>query len=357
MKRSLRKVFAGRSLLALFFAFGNLRKNMKIFKKKWFWFLLLAVVALVAWRLSGDKREETAEVYTVSRENLRRSISVSGHIRPAEFADLFWSRAQLTLGPVKEVRVKVGQRVSRGEKLVLLDDKTARERVLAASFSARAQEELEKSARRRWEDLKPEERNRYKYLSAAARAQVREAKISPVLTSPLDGTITEVNVKVGQAPQPTKVARVIDPDSFRIEALISEADIVDLREGMKAQVSFEARPGETFSTVLSSIEPEATSISDAVYYRVYFALPDEAVSFARSGMSVDLDIVAQERKNVPAVPRRFISADERGYFVRVLTDEKTASSERRQVRLGMVGDDAMTEVLSGLREGEKIIQD
>jgi multidrug efflux pump subunit AcrA (membrane-fusion protein) len=74
---------------------------------------------------------------------------------------------------------------------------------------------------------------------------------------------------------------------------------------------------------------------------------------AKSGMSVSVDIVTQEKKNVMLVPNKSIKKNAQGQTtVNLVVNQKV---EERPVTLGLT-DGTQTEVVSGLSEGDMIVK-
>jgi len=72
----------------------------------------------------------------------------------------------------------------------------------------------------------------------------------------------------------------------------------------------------------------------------------------KSGMTVDVDIICDSRENVLAVPQRTVFNKNGDKFVRVL-EEKNVKEVK--VETGIRGSEGEIEILSGLKEGEKVI--
>ncbi len=329
---------------------------MKFIKLKWLWIgIVLLVVGVLWYQRSGGVQEYTS--YTAVRGDVASTITVSGSLAPQRYADLSFESAQLAMGRIQEVMVGVGDIVFAGDELVRLDNSIARAQTYSAYKTAEAQEELEKLARRKWDDLKPEEKARWKTLSVAARANARTSALNAqksTLTAPFDGVVTVQNAIVGMAPTAGTIMRIIDPASLEIEALVSESDITKISVGDMGIATFDALPAdEKYPVKVIRLDPEATVIADVVYYKVYFNYPN--VSGLRAGMSVDIDLIIAQVQDAITIPRRLVSTDADGKFVTILTDATTATTERRSVTIGLTGDDGTVEVTSGLKAGEQVV--
>ncbi|MCX6765108.1 MAG: efflux RND transporter periplasmic adaptor subunit, partial [Candidatus Nealsonbacteria bacterium] len=67
------------------------------------------------------------------------------------------------------------------------------------------------------------------------------------LTSPMNGTITEVNVKRGQVVSPSQsVINLLSTEPFQIKVDIYEQDIVNVKVGNSVKINLVAFPNQTF---------------------------------------------------------------------------------------------------------------
>ena len=93
--------------------------------------------------------------------------------------------------------------------------------------------------------------------------------------------------------------------------------------------------------------------SGVVVYEVKVGFTGAPPAEAKSGMSVSVDIVTQEKKNVVLVPNKSIKRNSHGQaVVNVVVNQKI---EERPVILGLT-DGTQTEIVSGLNTGDMIIK-
>jgi len=97
------------------------KKRKKVFyKKKRTYIILFAVllaIGLYFWSNSNGKSEQY-ELFRVERIDLKRTVEVTGEIKPASRLDLAFERG----GTVKTIHVSVGDEVEEGDILAELDD-------------------------------------------------------------------------------------------------------------------------------------------------------------------------------------------------------------------------------------------
>ena len=91
-------------------------------------------------------------------------------------------------------------------------------------------------------------------------------------------------------------------------------------------------------------------INEVVYYETVIDF-EEIPEDIRPGMTVDVDILAFSKENVLVIPEDAISEKNGKNTVEVMIGD---NFEEREIQTGLEGDDGMIEVVSGLKEGEKV---
>ena len=74
-------------------------------------------------------------------------------------------------------------------------------------------------------------------------------------------------------------------------------------------------------------------------------------------MTANLKIIVNSKKDTLMIPKRSVVDKDGKVYVRVVTDEKKKSYEEQAVTLGIEGDGGVVEVVSGLKQGQKVISD
>jgi len=288
-----------------------------------------------------------------TRGDIRETVSVVGRLEPGEYADLSF----LVTGTVRNVSVEQGETVQRGDEIAVLDTSVAQSELQKALTALSIAEENEKLAHRNWDTLKPEERAVKKMTTKQAWESIRTIRAEMArsrLIAPMDGMLSKLDMRAGETVTAGRiVGRVSGSGDFLLKADVPEADIAKVALEKKAEVTFDALSAdEKFLATVSFIEPASTVIQDVIYYTVTFVLEGQDERL-REGMSADIDVMISERKQALAVPYRALGREGGRTFVEVA--QSGVLSERRFIEIGVEGDDGLTEVLSGLREGEQVI--
>lgn len=180
-------------------------------------------------------------------------------------------------------------------------------------------------------------------------AQINDSKI----ISPISGIVSDVffeNTESVGATSP--VVAIISASDFEIRVLISEDDIENINVGDDAEVSFDAYYGEVFKAKVSFISPNANIVDGIPVFDITLKF-DEFDDRIRSGLSVDVDIVAEQLRDVITLSRRAVVEKDGRRFARVLVGENTYVE--KEIVLGLRGEDGMTEVIKGVDKGDEII--
>jgi RND family efflux transporter MFP subunit len=184
--------------------------------------------------------------------------------------------------------------------------------------------------------------------------QIEENQIK----APIVGQVTKINYEIGeQISGLGPVISLLTENNFEIEIYVAESDISKLEINNEALITFDALDDDyQLLGRVYFIEPAATSISDVIYYKVKIELDlsDSDFSLIKSGMTANVDIITNFKKQVFTLPlRAVLSRDNGDRYVRVLEgkDLKEVS-----VQVGLSGDQGLVEVISNeLQEGDLIV--
>ncbi|HEY6057215.1 MAG TPA: HlyD family efflux transporter periplasmic adaptor subunit, partial [Candidatus Limnocylindrales bacterium] len=188
--------------------------------------------------------------------------------------------------------------------------------------------------------------------SQASVTSAQQALDRATLTSPIDGTVVEVNVQP-RGSAPSGYAIVIQSTALDVVAEVAESDVPSLSVGQTASVTV-AATGETFPATVTSISPVASTggTTSVVSYSVDVALDDSSAARARAGMSADVSVTIQSVADVIAVPAIAVQGSSGAYALRVL--DANGQVETRSVDVGLMTS-SLAEIRSGLSEGDTVV--
>jgi RND family efflux transporter MFP subunit len=327
-------------------------------KRKIVWSIILVIIiaSCVAWFMTRPPKK-LYETEKVSRATVAQTVSITGELVPADYADVSFAG----VGTVEKVLVSRGDAVKAGQKIATLDTSVLRSQLANANLALSVAVKNEQLARRgrttSWSSLASEERDAKKLATEQARQQVRTLTTQIAQTSvvsPMDGFVTKLDIREGETGLAGSVfGRVSKGDDLVLESRVPEADITKLKVGLEATVTFDAlTKDDIYQADVYEIEPSSTVVQDVVSYVTRFRLTHPDVRL-REGMSATIDAITAQSENVLAVPFRAVTRDGKKAFVDVSADG--IASHRREVVLGLEGDEGMIEVKSGLSEGDPVV--
>lgn len=329
---------------------------MKKKKKLIIWIIIILVVFGGGFFLAKGKKVKTN--YTtveVKKGDLAQTVSVTGNLEAPDQSDLAFKVS----GVVQKVNFEIGDKVKKGAVLAQLDKGSLVYDYMGAQEDVKYQKETYDHYKDADDTYDKDQRQAQralvkKYEAALKSSAVRMA--DTLLKSPIDGVVIKRDMETGEiATIGQEVMTVASEGDLYLEVDVPESDIIKVAIGQKASVEFDAfSVNDKFQAEVVEIEPASTVIQDVVYYKVKMKM-DNFDSRFKNGMSADVDIKTDERKDIFAIPMRAIKTENGTKYVEILIDEKQGTTEKVNVTTGMEGDDGMVEIKSGLKGGEKVI--
>lgn len=189
----------------------------------------------------------------------------------------------------------------------------------------------------------------------------------------MDGTVTNVNVSVGQSYSGTGGVVISNTDNLVASANVDESIISQITTGMKVYIKTEATGDEELTGTVSFVSPTATKNSGAsgdatssdastsdgtgavsttrATYRVDVTL-DEANSDLRLGMTAKMNFVLASADNVLVVPTADITTSGDESFVTVL---KNGKETEVPVEVGIANDYYTVIQSDDIKEGDEVL--
>ncbi|MER6827677.1 efflux RND transporter periplasmic adaptor subunit [Streptosporangium sp. NPDC000563] len=331
--------------------------------------LLLGGVVIAYSSLGGETSSADVAVRTVpvTRATVSASVSASGTVSSARARSLSFG----TNGTVEKIYVKAGDKVTAGQILARLDDESAQESLDAAAAALDTADDDTSTAETYAQYVTA--RNTYR--------AAKRAVDGTVIKAPFAGTVTAVNGTVGGSSGGASRAGTtgttattaagsgasanadgaanasggfIDlADTRRLELVgtFTETDVTRLKVGQAASIGFDALSGVTASGKVTQIQPTATIGNNVVRYPVTISFT-EVPKEVRLGQTATVEIVVERAEDVLAVSSTVISTTGGRSTVTVLRDGRQVPV---QVETGIKGD-TLTEIRSGLAEGEQVVR-
>ena len=181
--------------------------------------------------------------------------------------------------------------------------------------------------------------------------------LKSIIRSPINGVVTDIKAKVGEVMQAGSLAvSVISYGEYEVEAFIPEADIAKIKNGDIAKTTLDAYGSNVFfDTSVTKIDPGETIKENVPTYKVTFKFASSSDSRIKSGMTANLDILTGQREGVLSVPSRSVYSVDIQKYVKLVDPVDQTKVIETKVETGIRGVDGYVEIISGLKEGDKII--
>ena len=299
-------------------------KKPKI-SKIWIAVILVVVVAVAAWALSGGKQKEeiTFNEETVSQKTLQNSVTATGTIEAVTSVTV----GTQVSGIVSKLYVDYNTQVKKGQIIAELDktNLTSELNIAKANLtSSQSTLKYQTANMERYQTLykkglvSADEYENALLTYRQAKEQVASSKESvqraqtnlgyATITSPIDGTVISKSVEEGQTvaasfstPELFTIAK--DLTNMQVIADVDEADIGGVKEGNRVTFSVDAYPDDVFEGTVTQVRLEPTTTNNVVTYEVVISAPNADLKL-KPGLTANVTIYTQERSGVTAVPNK-----------------------------------------------------
>ncbi|MGB2643036.1 MAG: efflux RND transporter periplasmic adaptor subunit [Candidatus Acidiferrum sp.] len=177
------------------------------------------------------------------------------------------------------------------------------------------------------------------------------------IVAPVDGTLyslpvkTNDYVKVGDL-----LAEMADLHKVRVRAFIDEPDLGGLEVGEPVTITWDALPNKSWMGTTENVPKQVVAHGTRSVGELLCAVNNDKLELLPN-INVNVRINSKEHKNVLAVPREAVAYDGGHRYVYVVQPDPLGVGksrlERREIQVG-IANATSYEVVSGLREGEKV---
>jgi membrane fusion protein (multidrug efflux system) len=261
-------------------------------------------------------------------------------------------------GKVKTIHFESGQSVQQGQLLIEMDASTDRAELKALM----AEEELAKVRFARGEKLIAHnfiakadyDHNRALQAQAQALAEAKRTVIAKKqINAPFSGKLGIRLVDVGQyLEEGSAIVPLQKLDPIYVDFMLPESRLATLAVGQKLDITVQAYPEQTFSGVISALNPGIDVGTRSIKVRATMHNPKQIL---RPGMFADVRISLSDKREVLTVPDTVITYNPYGDSVFVIEPGKLGLTVKvKQVVTGETRS-GRVEIIKGLNAGEKIV--
>ena len=327
----------------------------------------------------GNRGPLTVELAKASLGSVSEEITVVGNL----IGDATVSVVPRVAGRLQAIYVRLGDRVSMGQRIAKIEDFELQEQVKQAEA---AQEVSRATIRQREADLQlaltnaERSRNLFarqllpkqtlddteaRYQSAIAQLDLARAQSSQTnarldelqitlnnttIVSPVNGFVARRAADPGAfVGQNAPIADVVDISRVRLVANIVEKDLRQIGVGDEGTVEVDAFPGEEFTGRIARVSPVLDPSTRTAPIEIEIPNPGFRL---KPGMYARVGITTNQKKDTLVVPVSAVIdlGGRRGVFVA----QESNTAIFRQIRTG-IEEATQIEILEGLAEGDVIV--
>lgn len=259
-------------------------------------------------------------VATIEKGDIELHFTDSGELNPKMYVDV----APKVSGRVIEMFVDEGQRVSKGQKLcVVQPGRTEAEAYVPTTITAPMDGIV----------------MRYQDRSSNNPAEGKISKLGDYVTGLMDSQT------------PTYLMTVADLSKLVVKMKISEMDVLKLKEGMPVKVTVDALPGSDYPAKVSLVSPQAEKDQNNLKNFKVEVLLLKSDPRLKPGMTARVDGLLDARRKVLKVPLSAVFEESGKEIAYLKADPKPL---KKELKLGLRSEmDA--ELVDGLKEGDKVL--
>jgi len=325
--------------------------------------IALAVLALIVFRLSTNYKKINANkdvstdlayvsvnVSPVSKMAMSNSLQLTGYMDAYSEIDI----AAEAQGTIVSLNAELGQEKSKGSIIATIDDKL---KSLAVQKAKNLQVKLEKDLERNknlynggslTEQQLDDAQNSYND-AVIQLEQAEKELVNATIKSPINGIIIEKHIEQGEYINiGSPIVTIVDISKLKIKLNVCEIDVYQLKLGDKAIISTDVYPGVTFEGNISFISSQG---DDSHNYPVEIVIPNNLKHPLKSGTFANVFINLPVASEALYIPRESLLGS--------ITEAEVYVAENNKAILKKIvvgsGSDKYIKVISGLKEGEKVI--
>ena len=310
---------------------------------------VLCALALTSCGKDDKSTEEVVELPRVMVDVAHRmSVPQEREYTATVEADNINNIAPAVANRIKKITVDVGDRVQRGQQLVVMDQANADQLRINLENTRREYDravkllEIGSGTQQQVDQLKTQ--------LDATQSQYDNLMENTVLRSPISGVVTARNYDPGDmcGAQPILTVGQLSP-VVKVMINVTENDMTKISSGMPVDIVFDAFPGETFQGNVKRIYPTVDSSTRTFQTEVQVSNPKERI---KPGMFARVTINQGNQENVVVPDRAVVKQTGSGNkYVYVLNGNKVSF---KRVELGQRLDNTY-ELLSGIEDGDTVV--
>ncbi|MGD0694202.1 MAG: efflux RND transporter periplasmic adaptor subunit [Terriglobia bacterium] len=196
----------------------------------------------------------------------------------------------------------------------------------------------------------------------AALASAEQDLRNSTIVSPMDGLVLSRDVEIGSAvssilvlgSQATLLMTLGDVSSVYVLGKVDQADIGKVYLGQPARIVVESFKDKKFNGKVTKISPMGVEKENVTTFEVRVSIQNPGGEL-KANMSANAEIILEEKHNVLMVPEAAVIYDkDRKTFLEVPDPKEKNGKRKLAAKLG-ISNGVKTELLEGMKEGDKVV--
>jgi len=310
---------------------------------------------------------DLALIDTIERKNESKLVAVS-EIKTETFEHFIEVQGSLDgdnniavfpegMGVIETIYVKVGQKVSKDQLIAKMNDAAYVEQIKGLKTGLELATTMYDKQKSLWDQQIGSE---VQYLQAKNAKETLESQLAAAerqlemmhIKSPINGTIEDLSIKIGQTASPQMPAcRIVNFGQLKVVTDVAEAYASKIKVGDNIDV-YLPDIKQTFKAQVNFASNYINQVNRT--FRVEAVLR-ESVPGMKANMVAVLKINDYEKDNAVVLPVNYVQKDQLGSYVFVAKQNGDGLKAAKQiVTTGQIYN-GMAEITSGLAAGDKLI--
>jgi HlyD family secretion protein len=198
--------------------------------------------------------------------------------------------------------------------------------------------------------------------ASAAVERAQEDLANSTIKAPIRATVLTRDVELGSpvssilnlGANATLVMTLGDIDEVFVRGKVDEADIGQVRLGQRARITVETFKDKKFEGRVTQISPIGAEKDNVTTFEVKVSIENGAKQL-KANMTANAEIVLEEHPDSLIVPEAAITYDAKRNPTVEMLDPVAKSGRRKVIIKTGVGNGTKTQVVGGLKQGDKIV--
>lgn len=198
--------------------------------------------------------------------------------------------------------------------------------------------------------------------SQATLNQLDEQLSYTTITAPMDGVVLSRDVEIGDAVSSilvlgstaTLVMTLGDTTEVYVKGKVDEADIAHVYMGQPARIKVESFRDRYFQGKVTKISPMGVEKDNVTTFEVRVSINNPGGEL-KAQMTANAEILLDEHKGVLTIPENAVIYDSsKNAFVEIPDKSQKEGKRKIPVKVGL-SNGSLTEVVSGIKEGDTVV--